>query len=335
MSVSARRCFALIAPLLNVCHPPGEHHSSSLVDPGLPHPAPCARVLPRHFDALLLDRACSASFIRASPTGFKEQGGYTSFPRRLPAVPFPARPFARRLTTTDFSASSRRVGIHSSPVRPVFPPGVRRVSEEVASLGLNRPKSPLTAPCVAALSSPGQPPTLHRLATLRTACAPTPWVSPDRLGTPVAAFQPHRPNRLVRPEGASEGDPARMRSLRVILRRESLRCATTSRTTTLRRGSSLGRPVYHPRVSSRLIRRKHHSSKHPEVRREAGIYADQLAASCSRTVRLVCCLRCRYEPALPVAAHPSSYHPKATGAPDRSRTLRAEHQARHSNACSR
>lgn len=62
---------------------------SSLVEsghPGFTSPGtlrPCAF---SHFDALLLDRACSTCFIRAPPSGFKEQGGLASFPRRRPVT---------------------------------------------------------------------------------------------------------------------------------------------------------------------------------------------------------------------------------------------------------
>lgn len=38
-------CIAHIAPLLSVCHPPGGHHPSSPVHPGLPSPAPFALAL--------------------------------------------------------------------------------------------------------------------------------------------------------------------------------------------------------------------------------------------------------------------------------------------------
>lgn len=57
---------------------------SSLVESGRPGFASPGTLRPRAFsrlDALLLDRACSACFIRAPPTGFKERGGSTSLPR--------------------------------------------------------------------------------------------------------------------------------------------------------------------------------------------------------------------------------------------------------------
>jgi hypothetical protein len=249
---------------MNVCHPPGEHHSSSLVDPGLPHPAPCALVL------LRTSTRCSSTELARL---LSSERHLQDSKNRVVTLRFRgvSRPSVSGATVRASTDHHRFLGVQSARRHPLEsgPPCVatwrasRFRRSRVARFESSEESSHRSVCCSS----------LELWATadassscdVRTVCAPTSRVSPDRPGTPVAAFQPHRPNRLVRPEGASEGNPARMRGLGVDLRRDSLRRATTPRTTPPKRTIARSRCRPLGRFESACSMQTPLINTHPEV----------------------------------------------------------------------
>jgi hypothetical protein len=189
-SVAERGVLLHTSPLLSVCHPPGGHHPSSPVHPGLPHPAPCALVLSR-----TSTRCSSTELARllSSERHLQDSKSGVVPPRCLGVAwprPLPASTVAHRSPKSDFSVSARARSLTQGIGRAVLPRRSARIVRRVPSpsdrdaafvtstsaLGdIQRPSSPLRA---------SRPPSL-----------PTRQVSPARPSQPPEAFQPPSPAR--------------------------------------------------------------------------------------------------------------------------------------------
>lgn len=171
------RVLAHIAPLLSVCHPPGGHHSSSPVHPGLPHPAPYAHAL-----ASASTRCSSTELVRllSSEHHLQDSKSRVATPRCLGVSrrrPFPA--VASRASTD----RPRFLGIQSA-----LPHLTRSIDASCFHVaGLVHPQSPLTWPTVSAARRANARARSNRPATLTTLASRSVYRRLPRIGFPLSA----------------------------------------------------------------------------------------------------------------------------------------------------
>lgn len=217
---------------MNVCHPPGDHHPSSPVHPGLPHPAPFALVLSR------TPARCSSTELArliSSERHLQDSKNRVVSPRFLGV----ARP--RLLPASPVCASTdhhRFLGVQSArwPHSSIGPPRVATLrasritlANDVAPLSwfVRRVPIPFRRVCssLEPWATSGDP---HCLATASSAFAPTP------------GFPRLPPRVLPASRLPSRGDSPGPKAVRgrphnecvvwdARLRRDSLRCASTTR----------------------------------------------------------------------------------------------------------
>lgn len=188
-----------------VCHPPDDHHAVSPVIPGLPDLAPCILALSRRLDALLLtslaQSVSSARRLQDSKSGV--------VPRSVRATcdlprPLPAAAAARRMMSTDFSATHRHgsstldtfVGSCShSPFR-VLHPKSRKLDRSDCRTHRSELTHLLACRAIFADDVPCKRP-LHRVTPLQPDTTPAVRLTLRRSDTEKAS-------EMVVPEGATE-----------------------------------------------------------------------------------------------------------------------------------